>query len=111
MAWRVSRPNPPMASGMESRSTSLWSSQVAPFCGDLLGKIEIGADGEHHGRPWIAGLTEASDFDDSPNGRSMFEGLDTSKAHVVRASRRSRRSGRRPRQSVRHAIHARPVVP
>jgi hypothetical protein len=38
------------------------------------------------GRPWIAGLTEASDFDDAPNGRSMFEGLDTSKADVMRAS-------------------------
>jgi hypothetical protein len=45
--------------------------------GELLGKIEIGADRQHHSRPWIAGLTEASDFDDSANGRGMFEGLDT----------------------------------
>src|SRR5262249_33903221 len=35
---------------------------------------------------WIAGLAEAPDFDDAADRRCLFEGLDPTKANVVRAS-------------------------
>jgi hypothetical protein len=54
--------------------------------GDLLTKIEIGTSREHQGGTRITGLTEAADFDDPADRRSMFEGLDSAEADVVRAS-------------------------